>query len=215
MAILAPSMLSADLLNLGDSIKKLEETGIEMLHIDVMDGHFVPNLTFGPGIVERIRRFTDLKLDVHLMLTNPGEYIDEFCEAGADIITVHQEACTHLNRIINSIKKRSVLAGVALNPATPPAALQYVLSDVDLVLAMSVNPGFGGQKFIEGMMPKINELSRLKKSGCDFKIEVDGGINFDNAAGIKNAGADIIVSGSSVFKGDIKENCRRFGVLLR
>jgi ribulose-phosphate 3-epimerase len=215
MAILAPSLLSADLLKLGDDIKKLEEAGIEMLHIDVMDGHFVPNLTFGPSLVEHMRRFTDLKLDVHLMLSNPENYIDDFCEAGADIITVHQEACTHLNRVINLIKRRSVQAGVALNPATPPSTLKYVLEDVDLVLAMSVNPGFGGQKLIDSTKLKIAELCKMRGSNNDFAVEVDGGINFDNAQGIKKAGADIVVSGTSVFKGDINENCKRFEMLLK
>lgn len=215
MAVLAPSILSADLLNLGRDIEILEKAGIGILHIDIMDGHFVPNLTFGAGLVEHIRRFSKLKLDVHLMMTNPEYYIDEFCGAGADIITVHQEACIHLNRVIGMIKKRSVKAGVALNPSTPPSTLQYVLNDIDLVLVMSVNPGFGGQKFIDGMKPKIAELCRLRGNSHGFEIEVDGGINFDNAVGIKDAGADIIVAGTSVFKGEIIENCKRFEVLIK
>ncbi|MDI6601401.1 MAG: ribulose-phosphate 3-epimerase [Thermoanaerobacteraceae bacterium] len=215
IAILSPSILSADFLNLGENIKELEEAGIEILHIDIMDGHFVPNLTFGPGMVEYIRRCTELKLDVHLMMTNPQEFIDEFCDAGADYITIHQEACVHLNRIINSIKKRSVKAGVALNPATPPSTLQYVLDDVDMVLVMSVNPGFGGQKFIDRMQLKVAELNRLRKNGYSYKIEVDGGINFDNVKELKDAGADIIVAGTSVFKGNIAENCKRFEELIK
>lgn len=215
MAILAPSILSADFLNLGDNIRKLESAGIEMLHIDIMDGHFVPNLTFGPALVEYVRRFTRLKLDVHLMMTNPQDYIDEFCDVGADYITVHQEACMHLDRVISLIKKRGAKAGVALNPATPPSTLQYVLDDVDIVLVMSVNPGFGGQKFIERMLFKVAELDRLRGDKYGYQIEVDGGINNKNVKSLVESGADIIVAGTAVFRGDIIENCKKIGAIIK
>jgi ribulose-phosphate 3-epimerase len=215
MAILAPSILSADFLNLGDNIRKLENAGIEMLHIDIMDGHFVPNLTFGPALVEYVRRFTRLKLDVHLMMTNPQDYIDEFCDVGADYITVHQEACMHLDRVISLIKKRGAKAGVALNPATPPSTLQYVLDDVDIVLVMSVNPGFGGQKFIERMLFKVAELDRLRGDRYGYQIEVDGGINNKNVKSLVESGADIIVAGTAVFRGDIIENCKKIGAIIK
>ncbi|TZE83405.1 ribulose-phosphate 3-epimerase [Calorimonas adulescens] len=215
MAILAPSILSADFLNLGDNIRKLENAGIEMLHIDIMDGHFVPNLTFGPALVEYVRRFTRLKLDVHLMMTNPQDYIDEFCDVGADYITVHQEACMHLDRVISLIKKRGAKAGVALNPATPPSTLQYVLDDVDIVLVMSVNPGFGGQKFIERMLFKVAELDRLRGDKYGYQIEVDGGINNKNVKSLVESGADIIVAGTAVFRGDIIENCKKIGAIIK
>lgn len=215
MAILAPSILSADFLNLGDNIRKLESAGIEMLHIDIMDGHFVPNLTFGPALVEYVRRFTRLKLDVHLMMTNPQDYIDEFCDVGADYITVHQEACMHLDRVISLIKKRGAKAGVALNPATPPSTLQYVLDDVDIVLVMSVNPGFGGQKFIERMLFKVAELDRLRGDRYGYQIEVDGGINNKNVKSLVESGADIIVAGTAVFRGDIIENCKKIGAIIK
>lgn len=202
-------------MNLGDNIRKLENAGIEMLHIDIMDGHFVPNLTFGPALVEYVRRFTRLKLDVHLMMTNPQDYIDEFCDVGADYITVHQEACMHLDRVISLIKKRGAKAGVALNPATPPSTLQYVLDDVDIVLVMSVNPGFGGQKFIERMLFKVAELDRLRGDRYGYQIEVDGGINNKNVKSLVESGADIIVAGTAVFRGDIIENCKKIGAIIK
>ena len=198
---IAPSILSADFARLGDEIKAVEAAGADIIHVDVMDGHFVPNITIGPLIVEAARRSTKLPLDVHLMITNPELYIADFAKAGADYITVHAETAFHLNRLIQSIKEhQGVKAGVSLNPATPLTALDYVLSDLDMVLIMSVNPGFGGQAFIPSALDKIARLrKRIDDLGLKVEIEVDGGVKPDNAAEVIRAGADILVAGSAVF----------------
>ncbi|OGW38108.1 MAG: ribulose-phosphate 3-epimerase [Nitrospirae bacterium GWD2_57_9] len=198
---IAPSILSADFARLGDEIKAVEAAGADIIHVDVMDGHFVPNITIGPLIVEAARRSTKLPLDVHLMITNPELYIADFAKAGADYITVHAETAFHLNRLIQSIKEhQGVRAAVSLNPATPLTALDYVLSDLDMVLIMSVNPGFGGQAFIPSALDKIARLrKRIDDLGLKVEIEVDGGVKPDNAAEVIRAGADILVAGSAVF----------------
>jgi len=197
----APSILSADFSRLGEEIKAVEAAGADVIHIDVMDGHFVPNITIGPIIVEAARRSTKLPLDVHLMITNPELYIADFARAGADSLTVHVEIAFHLNRLVQSIKEhQGVKAAVSLNPATPLASLDYILPDVDMVLIMSVNPGFGGQAFIPSALDKIAKLrKRIDELGLKTEIEVDGGVKPDNAASVINAGADILVAGSAVF----------------
>jgi ribulose-phosphate 3-epimerase len=197
----APSILSADFSRLGDEIKAVEAAGADIIHIDVMDGHFVPNISIGPMIVQSARKVTKLPLDVHLMITNPELYIADFAKAGADYITVHVETAFHLNRLVQSIKEhRGVKAAVSLNPATPLSSLDYVLTDVDMVLIMSVNPGFGGQAFIPSALDKIRTLrKRIDELGLKTEIEIDGGVKPDNAAGIIKAGADILVAGSAVF----------------
>lgn len=198
---IAPSILSADFARLGDEIKAVEAAGADIIHVDVMDGHFVPNITIGPLIVEAARRSTKLPLDVHLMITNPELYIAEFAKAGADYITVHTETAWHLNRLIQSIKEhKGVKAAASLNPATSLSVLDYVLADLDMVLIMSVNPGFGGQAFIPSALDKISGLrKRIDELGFRTEIEVDGGVKPDNAAEIIKAGADILVAGSAVF----------------
>jgi ribulose-phosphate 3-epimerase len=197
----APSILSADFSRLGEEIKAVEAAGADIIHIDVMDGHFVPNITIGPLIVEAARRSTKLPLDVHLMITNPELYIADFAKAGADYITVHAETAYHLNRLVQSIKEhKGVKAAVALNPATSLASLDYLLPDLDMVLVMSVNPGFGGQAFIPSALAKITELRRrIDSLRLSTEIEVDGGVKPENAATVINAGADILVAGSAVF----------------
>ena len=197
----APSILSADFSRLGEEIRAVEAAGADIIHVDVMDGHFVPNITIGPLIVEAARRSTKLPLDVHLMITNPELYISDFAKAGANSITVHVETGFHLNRLVQSIKEhRGVKAAVSLNPATSLSSLDYVLSDLDMVLIMSVNPGFGGQAFIPSALDKIAELrKRIDGLGLKVEIEVDGGVKPENAAAVINAGADILVAGSAVF----------------
>jgi ribulose-phosphate 3-epimerase len=197
----APSLLSSDFSRLGEEISAVEAAGADIIHVDVMDGHFVPNITIGPLIVEAVRRSTKLPLDVHLMITNPELYIADFAKAGADYITVHVETAFHLDRLIQSIKEhKGVKAAVALNPATPLTSLDYVLSNVDMVLIMSVNPGFGGQAFIPSALEKIAWLrKRIDDLGLKTEIEVDGGVKPSNAAGVIRAGADILVAGSAVF----------------
>lgn len=203
MAMLAPSILSADFSCLAKSISLVEAGGADMLHIDVMDGHFVPNITFGPGILEAVKGKTNLPFDVHLMIQNPERYIDRFAESGADIITVHAEACVHLHRVIELIKANGVKASVALNPATPIDVLQHVVHDLDMILVMTVNPGFGGQKFIPQMKQKIKKLREfLRQEGLNKDIEVDGGVNLKNAKEIVESGATILVAGSAVFHTD-------------
>lgn len=200
MKKIAPSILSADFCRLGEEIKAVEAAGADYIHIDVMDGHFVPNITIGPLVVEAVRKITSLPLDVHLMIENPDRYIPDFAAAGADIIVVHAEASIHLHRSIQLIKSLGKRAGVSLNPATPLNYLEYVLADLDLVLLMTVNPGFGGQSFIEESIPKIRALrSMLDKRGLEAELEVDGGVKIDNIAGIAHAGADVFVAGSAVF----------------
>ena len=207
MIKLAPSILSADFARLLEDVKKVEKAGCEYLHIDVMDGHFVPNITLGPAIVKALRKDVNMVFDAHLMIENPDNYIKEFADAGCDIIVVHQEACTHLHRTIQNIKSHGVKAGVALNPATPIETIKYVLEDVDMVLLMSVNPGFGGQSYIPVVTKKIKELRALiDEMGLDIDIEVDGGVKPSNISEVVNAGANVIVAGSAIFNaGDIDE----------
>ena len=207
MIKLAPSILSADFARLLEDVKKVEKAGCEYLHIDVMDGHFVPNITLGPGIVKSLRKDVNMIFDAHLMIENPDNYIKEFADAGCDIIVVHQEACTHLHRTIQNIKSHGIKAGVALNPATPIETIKYVLQDVDMVLLMSVNPGFGGQSYIPVVTEKIKELKALiDEMNLDIDIEVDGGVKPSNIAEVVNAGANVIVAGSAIFNaGNIDE----------
>ena len=207
MIKLAPSILSADFARLLEDVKKVEKAGCEYLHIDVMDGHFVPNITLGPGIVKSLRKDVNMVFDAHLMIENPDNYIKEFADAGCDIIVVHQEACTHLHRTIQNIKSHGIKAGVALNPATPIETIKYVLQDVDMVLLMSVNPGFGGQSYIPVVTEKRKELKALiDKMNLDIDIEVDGGVKPSNIAEVVNAGANVIVAGSAIFNaGNIDE----------
>ena len=197
----APSILSADFSRLGDEIRAVEAAGADIIHVDVMDGHFVPNITIGPLVVEAARKITRLPLDVHLMIENPERYIADFARAGADYLTVHAEAACHLHRLVQTIREhRGVKAAVSLNPATPLDALDYVLGELDMVLIMSVNPGFGGQAFIPSALDKIGRLRRsIDDRKLSVEIEVDGGVKPDNAARIAAAGADILVAGSAVF----------------
>ncbi len=208
---LAPSILSADFAALGEDVKKAERAGAQYLHIDVMDGAFVPSLSLGFPIIQSIRKLTDLVFDVHLMICDPDRYIGEFVAAGADIVPVHAEACPHLNRTIASIKEQGAKAGVVLNPATPLTALEYILEDLDMVLLMTVNPGFGGQKYIESCTRKIRELRGwITERGLNIDIEVDGGIKLDNVGKVLDAGANVIVAGSAVFGGDVEQNVKDF-----
>ena len=211
MIKIAPSILSANFIKLGEEIKAAEEAGVDMLHIDIMDGHFVPNITIGPFIVESIRQVTSLPLDVHLMIEEPDTYISDFINAGADYVTVHLEASVHLHRTVQLIKETGVKAGVSLNPATPVWSLEHILPDIHLVLLMSVNPGFGGQKFIPQALDKIRILKKfIEEKGLTTLIEVDGGINIDNAKDVASAGADILVMGSAFFhSGNYKEIMKR------
>lgn len=200
MIQIAPSILSADFSRLRQEIEKVELAGADLIHIDIMDGHFVPNLTFGPPVVKAIRKVTTLPFDVHLMVENPENLIPAFTEAGADIVTVHIEATRHLHRTIQSIKENQLRAGVSLNPSTPLCALEEILSDIDLILVMSVNPGFGGQKFIHSSLDKIRRLkAMLVAVNSHAVIEVDGGVTLDNAVQLKDAGADILVAGSAIY----------------
>jgi len=200
--LIAPSILSADFARLGEEIHAIEKGGAGLVHVDVMDGHFVPNLTLGPPIVESIRKTTALPLDCHLMIENPDRWVDAFADAGADLISVHQEAAVHLHRTLTHIRARGVLAGVVLNPATPVATLSDVLGEADYVLLMSVNPGFGGQKFIPGVLSKVRELRRrLDEGRLTARIEVDGGIGTTNIKSLAYAGADWFVAGSAVYGG--------------
>jgi ribulose-phosphate 3-epimerase len=200
MKKIAPSILSADFARLGDEVRAVAAAGADYIHVDVMDGHFVPNITIGPLVVEAVRKVTDLPLDVHLMIENPDLYIPEFASAGADIIVVHAEATNHLHRTVQLIKSFGRKAGVALNPATSLHLLDYILEDLDLVLLMTVNPGFGGQSFIEACLPKIHTLrAMLDKRGVEAELEVDGGVKTENIDRISHAGADVFVAGSAVF----------------
>jgi len=200
MTKIAPSILSANFAKLGEEIKEVELAGADYIHVDVMDGHFVPNITIGPLIVEAIKPVTNLPLDVHLMIENPDQYIRIFAEKGASIITVHQEACPHLHRTIHLIKDMNVKAGVVINPATPIKMIKEILPYVDLVLIMTVNPGFGGQSFIHEMIPKIKAISELKeKNNYHYEIEVDGGVNIETAKLCTDVGADVLVAGSAIF----------------
>ncbi|MFC2950154.1 ribulose-phosphate 3-epimerase [Virgibacillus sediminis] len=200
MTKIAPSILSADFSKLGEEIKNVEKGGADYIHVDVMDGHFVPNITIGPLVVEAIKPVTDLPLDVHLMIQNPDAYISAFAEAGASIITIHQEAAVHLHRSIQQIKDHGAKAGVVINPATPVEMLLPILEEVDLVLIMTVNPGFGGQSFINSMVGKIEQLAKWRQDkNLSFEIEVDGGVNVHTARKCAQAGADVLVAGSAIF----------------
>jgi len=200
-AMIAPSILSADFARLGGEIESVEKGGADLLHLDIMDGHFVPNITIGPPVVSSVRKITGLPLDVHLMIEEPGRFVDEFIRAGVNWISVHAETDVHLNRTIRHIQSQGVLAGVALNPATPLAVLDEVLGDIDFVLVMSVNPGFGGQQFIPSMLDKIRKLKeKVTSNNYRARIEVDGGIDAGNLGEVLNAGADVIVAGSAVFR---------------
>jgi ribulose-phosphate 3-epimerase len=206
MIKVAPSILSANFSKLGDEIKDVEAKGADWIHIDVMDGHFVPNITIGPLVVESIRPITDLTLDVHLMIENPDNYIEQFAKAGADYITVHVEACRHLHRTIQNIKSNGVRAGVVLNPATPVDSIQHIIKDIDMVLLMSVNPGFGGQKFIPEVIEKIKKVKDMAEAAnVDIEIQIDGGINADTAKLCGEAGATVLVAGNAVFNAEDRE----------
>ncbi|MDI3327107.1 MAG: ribulose-phosphate 3-epimerase [Alicyclobacillaceae bacterium] len=197
--IIAPSLLSADFANLAAEIRDVEEAGADWIHLDVMDGHFVPNLTFGPPVIARLRPLTRLPFDVHLMIAEPDRYIDDFVEAGADILTVHAETCPHLHRTVQRIKGRGIKVGVAVNPATPPEAVKWVIGEVDLVLVMTVNPGFAAQRFIPEAVGKIPLIRKWAQSNPGVLVEVDGGIGPETAAVATAAGADVLVAGSAVF----------------
>jgi ribulose-phosphate 3-epimerase len=200
MKKIAPSILSADLARLADDVQEVIDAGADWIHVDVMDGHFVPNITIGPVVVKALKKVVSIPLDVHLMIENADRYLDEFIEAGADILTVQVEACTHLHRTVNAIKEKGIKTGVALNPATPLESLDYILSDLDVVMIMTVNPGFGGQEFIATMLPKIEQLKRMiTERKLNVEIEVDGGIKVDNIGEVARRGGDIFVAGSGIF----------------
>lgn len=200
MIQIAPSILSADFSCLGDQVRLVEDAGAKILHIDVMDGHFVPNLTIGPAVVQALRPHSKMRFDVHLMIEEPERFMESFAEAGADHITFHLEATKHVHRLVQQIKEQGLTAGIAINPATPLDGLKYILPELDMVLLMTVNPGFGGQKFIGGVIPKIQVLHRhVEESGLNCEIEVDGGINLETAPVAVKAGAHILVAGAAVF----------------
>lgn len=200
MIQIAPSILAANFAKLGEEVKEVEKAGAQLIHIDVMDGHFVPNISFGSIVLDAIRPLTDLPLDVHLMIENPDQYIEQFAKAGADYITVHVEACRHLHRTIQLIRSFGVKPGVVLNPHTPIESIQHVLEDIDMVLFMTVNPGFGGQKFIHSVVPKIEALAAIiKERNLDIAIEIDGGINAETIIPCAKAGATIFVAGSAIY----------------
>lgn len=208
---LAPSILAADFSNLGRDVKEIENAGVEYLHIDVMDGMYVPTISFGAPIVRSLRKVSSLVFDVHLMIEDPIRLIDEFVEAGADIITVHAEACIHLHRTITAIKEKGVKVGVSLNPSTPLNVLEYVLDELDMVLLMSVNPGYGGQSFLPLTIEKIKSLKEMiDKKDLKIDIEVDGGLSTDNVHLVLDAGANVIVAGTAVFKNNISDNVHQF-----
>ena len=200
MKKIAPSILSADFCRLGEEIHAVEDAGVELIHVDVMDGHFVPNITIGSPVVASIKKTARIPLDVHLMIEAPDRHIQSFADAGSDIITVHAEATVHLHRTVHLIRKLGAKAGVALNPATPLGAIEQIIDDIDLLLVMTVNPGFGGQKFIKSMLPKLKSArDMIDRSPSDVLLEVDGGITLENIGAVKEAGVDIFVAGSSIF----------------
>ncbi len=208
--ILSPSILSADFAKLGDDVKRAADAGAQWIHIDVMDGSFVPNILFGFPVIKAIRGVTDKVFDVHLMIEEPGRYIGEFAECGADLITLHAESTKHLHRAIQQVKAAGCKVGVSLNPATPLSALDYILDEIDMVLIMTVNPGYGGQAYIDGMDQKIRDLRKIATDrGLDLDIQVDGGVTADNIRRIKECGANIFVAGSAVFNGDIEANVKK------
>ena len=201
--LIAPSILSADFSRLGEEIRAIEEAGADWVHVDVMDGHFVPNITIGPRVVEAARKVTSMPLDVHLMIENADAYLDDFIGAGSDYLTVHAEACPHLQRTLSHIRQKGCKAGLSLNPATPLSSLEHVLADLDLVLLMSVNPGFGGQSFIPQVLDKIREVRRrIDSLDQEVFLEVDGGIKVDNIGEVARAGIDVFVAGSAIFGSD-------------
>lgn len=212
MIRLAPSILSADFSRLGEDVALIEQAGAHVIHVDVMDGHFVPNISYGATVMKSLAGKTKLPFDVHLMIEHPDQYVEDFITDQTEFITVHQEACPHLHRTLRHIKSLGVKAGVALNPATSLSTLDYVLEDADLVLIMSVNPGFGGQKFIGSALEKVKALKALRdKKKRDFTIEIDGGINLENVKSVTNAGVELVVAGSSVFKApDVEKRTREF-----
>ena len=217
MAYLAPSILSADITRLAEQIKTVEQNGADFIHVDVMDGYFVPNLTFGPIMVKAVKQITSLPVDAHLMVNDPMKFIDWFAEAGAGYITIHQEACVHLDRAVNHIKNLGCKAGVSVNPATPLETIRHLLHRVDLVLIMSVNPGFGGQKFIPYTLDKISHLYQMRQEAeATFLIEVDGGINSTTATQVLQAGADVLVAGNAIFNADsIAQACAELKALTK
>ncbi|MTI47718.1 MAG: ribulose-phosphate 3-epimerase [Firmicutes bacterium] len=212
MIKVAPSVLSADFSKLEEELKKIEGGGADMVHLDIMDGHFVPNITFGAPVIKKLRKVTDVPFDVHLMIEKPERYIEDFVDAGADIITVHQEASVHLHRTIQQIKSYGIKAAVALNPSTPLGEIEYVLDQLDMVLIMTVNPGFGGQSLIDSMENKVRKLKKMiDKKGLNIDIQVDGGIKLDNLKEVVDWGANVIVAGSAIFGSeDATEATRRF-----
>jgi ribulose-phosphate 3-epimerase len=216
MTKIAPSILSADFMRLGEEIRAAEDAGAHLLHIDIMDGHFVPNITIGYSIVEAIRKITKLPLDVHLMIEDPDRYLPDFARAGADFLTVHCEAAVHLHRTVQWIREKGIRAGVSINPATPVSLLEDIIADLDLVLLMSVNPGFGGQQFIPVVMEKIKRVKKMiAQAGSSALIEIDGGVKPDNAKEIADAGADILVMGSAFFaSGDYRKTMEGLNGLL-
>ena len=217
MIQIAPSILSADFMRLGEEIQAAEKAGADLLHIDIMDGHFVPNITIGPAVVTAIRKITKLPLDVHLMIKEPDKYLSDFVKAGADYLTVHAEAAVHLHRTVQAIRETGIRAGVSINPATPVSVLECIIADIDLVLLMSVNPGFGGQKFIPATMEKITKtVEMIRASGSRAVIEIDGGVKQDNAKEIADAGAQILVMGSAFFEsGDYNKTMEKLNDNLR
>jgi len=216
MKYIAPSILSADFSKLGDEIKSVEEAGADWIHVDVMDGHFVPNITIGPLVVEATRRVTSLPIDVHLMIENPDRYIKDFTKAGADLISVQVEACVHLNRTVQMIKESGLRAGAVLNPSTPLSSIEWILEDVDFIMIMSVNPGFGGQDFIPNSLDKVGALRRMiRDRGLATLIEIDGGVNEKTIKNLSDAGVDVFVAGSAIFKSpDYKKTIDKFRELI-